>query len=87
VETYDVGVHTLVTRYEFGETGHEATLLESEYRCERAREENTLDRGECHRTLAKACMLVRNPTESPVSLTLDARDRLNGIKQVVSLSH
>ena len=87
-ETGKVGVHTLVTRDEFvrkGETRHKATLLEPENRRKRSREEDTLDSSECHQAFAEACIFIRNPAESPISLTLNARDCLDGVKKVVTL--
>ena len=36
--------------------------------------------------LTKRRVLVGNPTKCPLSLTLDTRDRLNSIEEVVSLS-
>lgn len=79
-----VGVHALVTADELvGEckTRHQATLLHPEDGGERAREEDSLNGGECDKTLSEGRLLVRDPTEGPVSLALDARNGLDGVEQ------
>jgi hypothetical protein len=103
-ETGKVGVHALITGDELVgecETGHEATLLEPEDGGERSAEEDTLDGSKGDETVGKGRVLVRDPSQGPVGLPLDAGDcsRLegcsdacticltvvNGVEQVVAL--
>jgi hypothetical protein len=71
----EVGVHALVTRDELvgeGKTRHQATLLEPEDGRERAAEKDTLNSGESDETRRKGGVLVRDPSQSPIGLLLDA---------------
>ena len=76
-EACKVGMETLVTRDELigeCETGHEASLLEPEDGGERSTEKDTLDGGKGDETEGKCRVLVRDPSQSPVGLLLDARN-------------
>jgi hypothetical protein len=103
-EAGKVGVHALITRDQLvgeRETGHEATLLEPEDGCERSTEEDTLDGSKGDETVGKGRVLVRDPSQGPVGLPLDAGDCselerwlseskgcltvVNGVEQVVAL--
>ena len=87
-ETRKVGVHTLVTADQLireSQTGHETTLLEPKDGSEGAGEEDTLDGRKGNETLSEGGTLVRDPAQSPVSLLLDARDRVDGIEEVLAL--
>ena len=87
-EAGEVGVHTLVTRDELvgeGKTGHETTLLEPEDGSEGAREEDTLDGGESNQAAAKCRVLVADPLEGSVGLSLDARNVVDGVEEVGTL--
>jgi hypothetical protein len=44
-------------------------------------EEDALGCGEGYKTFGESGALVRNPTESPVSLAVDARDGLDGVEE------
>lgn len=85
----EVGVHTLITADQLvreGQTRHETTLLEPEDRGKGAGEENTLNGSEGNKTLSKSRTLVGDPSQSPVSLLLDARNSINSIEEVLALS-
>lgn len=87
-KTREVGVHALVAADKLigeGQARHEATLLEPEDGCERAREEDAFDGGERDETLGKGRTLVADPVERPVCLLLDGGDRLDSIEEVLAL--
>lgn len=70
-------MHALVTRDELvgeGKTGHETALLEPEDRGEGSAEEDTLDGSERYETVGEGGVLVRDPSQGPISLFADARD-------------
>ncbi len=87
-QTREVGVHALVARDELireGETRHQAALLEPEDGREGAGEEDALDGSKGDETLREGRLLVRDPAECPVGLLLDARNGVDGIKEVLTL--
>ena len=78
-ETSKVSVETLITRDKLvGEckTGHQATLLQPEDRGEGSREEDTLNSGKGHKTLAEGRLLILDPADSPIGLLANARNYL-----------
>jgi hypothetical protein len=84
-----VCVHALVARDKLigeGEAGHETTFLEPEDWRKRAWEEDTLNGGERDQALAERALLVGDPSERPLRLLLDARDRLDSVEEEVALS-
>jgi hypothetical protein len=87
-EASKVGVHTLITRDELvreRETRHQSALLQPEDRRKRPGEEDALDRGECNQPLSECRASVRDPSQGPVRLALDAWDCLDGIEQELAL--
>ena len=85
----ETGVHGFVTADELvaeGQFRHETTLLDPEDRREGAGEEDAFDGGKSNETLGEGRAPVRDPSESPVSLLLDARNGLDGIKEMLALS-
>lgn len=87
-EAGKVSVKTLVTRDELireGQTRHETTLLEPEYRGEGTTEEDTFNGSESNETLGKGGVLILDPSDGPVSLLSDAGNGLNGVEEVGSL--
>jgi|SRR5690242_10935852 len=74
-EAGKVCMHALIAGNEFvGEckTGHQAALLQPKDGCERATEEDTLDGSERHEAVGEGRILVRDPSQSPVSFLTDA---------------
>ena len=68
-----------------GETGHETALLEPEDTGKAAGEEDTLDGGEGDEADAEGRTVVVDPPESPLSLTRDTGDSLDGVEEVLPL--
>ena len=68
------------------QTWHQTSLLEPEDRGKGAGEENTLNGSEGNKAFSESRTLVRDPSQSPVSLLLDARNSINSIEEVLALS-
>lgn len=78
----------LVTRDEFvrrAEVRHHSALLEPEDGGERPGEEDALNGGEGDETRLEIRFVVRYPAESPVSLALNGRNFLDGVKERILL--
>ena len=81
-------MHSLVTTNELigeRETWHNTTLLQPEDGGERFRKEYSFDCCESNQPLGKHRTLIRNPSESPVGLVLDAGNGVHGVKEVLTL--
>ena len=87
-QTSKVGMHSLVAAYELigkGETRHKTTLLQPEYGCKGAREEDPFDGSKGNETFGKRGVPVGYPLESPIGLVPDTRDGLYSVKKIVAL--
>lgn len=76
-ETCEVGVETFVPGDEFigkSKTRHKTALLEPEYGCKRAAEEDTLNGGKSDQTLGECGVFVLDPFDGPVGFFANARD-------------
>jgi len=81
-------MHSFVMTNEFvgeGEAGHQTALLQPEDRSKGTREEDILHSGEGDEVFRKHRMLVRDPTEGPVGLALNARNCFDGVEEVIML--
>ena len=65
-QTGEIGVHTLVTAADElvreCQASHQALLLEPKYRCEGAREKDSLDGGKGYQMFGKSQLLIGDPT-------------------------